>query len=406
MKGEQGDAGSFSGRKTDFELRPHLQVDQGPEEYVVQFGDTLFDICEQLLGDGSFWPKLWSINPYIKNPHFIWPGMRLNFYPGDDEMPPYLQVIKEDDILPIDTNHKILSEVLEIPSASKLVASVNIDWSGDSSKIEDLMHTKRVGKLMLESSRTMNYKTEVIGIGEIKSGSKILRTIGNLYSNSYLSLTLPGVFKEDKLSPLATVHSSRSGKLTMGEGEVIFCKVEENLKPQIYTIVRPIEDVAFSYDGYLYNYVGVVKLEKFSNDGDFISGAILSNQLDVAANDLIIPYENTKAEILFPDIEDAKNLEPIAEIVAFSSEGRTIGGEGDYVYINGGKNMGYKKGQVLQISHPLNEAYDMIEAVEDLPEDFSAVGVVTIIEANMEGSIGYIFHSLQEVNVGDMISKG
>src|SRR5262249_54111051 len=75
---------------------------EAPEEYLVQPGDTLFDICDQLLSEAGYWPKLWALNPEIKNPHFIFPNMRLRFYPGDDETPPYLQVVSEDDVIPID----------------------------------------------------------------------------------------------------------------------------------------------------------------------------------------------------------------------------------------------------------------------------------------------------------------
>ena len=51
-------------------------------------------ICDQLLDDPEYWPKLWSLNPYIRNPHFIWPGMRLRFYSGDVDAPPILTVVK------------------------------------------------------------------------------------------------------------------------------------------------------------------------------------------------------------------------------------------------------------------------------------------------------------------------
>ena len=36
-----------------------LSEEEAPEEYIVEPGDTLFDICDQLLDEGSYWPKLW-----------------------------------------------------------------------------------------------------------------------------------------------------------------------------------------------------------------------------------------------------------------------------------------------------------------------------------------------------------
>ncbi len=42
--------------------------------YVVQTGDTLSKISQQVYGQPWAWPKLWSLNPQIQNPHWIYPG--------------------------------------------------------------------------------------------------------------------------------------------------------------------------------------------------------------------------------------------------------------------------------------------------------------------------------------------
>jgi hypothetical protein len=42
--------------------------------YVVQEGDTLWDICEMFFNDPWYWPTLWAYNPQITNPHWIFPG--------------------------------------------------------------------------------------------------------------------------------------------------------------------------------------------------------------------------------------------------------------------------------------------------------------------------------------------
>lgn len=45
-----------------------------PELHVVRSGDTLWDICGYYYSNPWEWPKVWSYNPTITNPHWIYPG--------------------------------------------------------------------------------------------------------------------------------------------------------------------------------------------------------------------------------------------------------------------------------------------------------------------------------------------
>ncbi|HUJ62310.1 MAG TPA: LysM peptidoglycan-binding domain-containing protein [Kofleriaceae bacterium] len=52
-----------------------------PELHVVRSGDTLWDICFYYFNDPWQWPKIWSYNPQITNPHWIYPGDLVRLLP-------------------------------------------------------------------------------------------------------------------------------------------------------------------------------------------------------------------------------------------------------------------------------------------------------------------------------------
>ncbi len=58
-----------------------------PDTYTIKPGDTLWDLSGRFLNNPWYWPKIWSYNPEISNPHWIYPGNVLKFYPGAEEAP-------------------------------------------------------------------------------------------------------------------------------------------------------------------------------------------------------------------------------------------------------------------------------------------------------------------------------
>jgi LysM domain-containing protein len=49
--------------------------------HIVRKGDTLWGICGEQLDDPRLWPRMWSYNPQLQNPHWIYPGDQLRLRP-------------------------------------------------------------------------------------------------------------------------------------------------------------------------------------------------------------------------------------------------------------------------------------------------------------------------------------
>lgn len=58
-----------------------------PEFYVVRRGDTLWDLTRRYYGTPWEWPRVWSYNPEVTNPHWIYPDDRLRLAPAGGQVP-------------------------------------------------------------------------------------------------------------------------------------------------------------------------------------------------------------------------------------------------------------------------------------------------------------------------------
>ena len=82
---EQAPAGEAAEAETAPMEKVKVPADM-PEVHKVEEGETLWDITERYYGDPYQWPQVWSYNPEITNPHWIYPDLELRLRPGDEDV--------------------------------------------------------------------------------------------------------------------------------------------------------------------------------------------------------------------------------------------------------------------------------------------------------------------------------
>ncbi len=55
--------------------------------YIAEEGDTLWDIADRFFSEPDYWPTLWSFNPQITNPNWIFPGDQVFLVPPQPKGP-------------------------------------------------------------------------------------------------------------------------------------------------------------------------------------------------------------------------------------------------------------------------------------------------------------------------------
>ena len=316
--------------------------------YVVQPGDTLWSLSAAVLGDPESWPELWSINDYITNPHWIYPGNEVVF---------------------------TLGTLLEPP------------------------------KIDLETTERRGYQpTEVrIETTDVTCGPDIRFN----FPQDTGIFTVPGFISDpEELYTVGKVTRARKNQVFLVEDDLVYMELDNPddfscQEKDVLTVFRRVKKRVPKVEGWfetygsLYEIVGEVDvIHRYKN---YVVGKVRSSYSEMSRGDLVSPYVPAiiQMEVAVPKGDlDGKIIEKLAQ-------SKHLSATRDTVFINRGSNDGVMEGQTFYVISQRDEFIDEENNPEIPP---SVVGRILVVRVEDDHSIAVITDASRMLEVGDHIS--
>lgn len=352
----------------------NLAEGQAPNQYKVEPGDTLFDICDQLLDEPGYWPKLWALNPDIRNPHFIYPGMILRFFPGDDLMPPFLEVLNESDLAPIDRGGLTPAELVKAPMPT---------YDPDPVYVTD--------------------PVKVVQSADLPGNEGAYTFASMPPPPPTRPVHVPVVLLAETPDELGEITAGTAGGINLKVGDTGIFEIEENVTVgQSYTVLRYSEELEHPFEGdfigYKYLNVGTIRVSELINDGEDAVFSVSVSEFGIQRGDIVVPYVSSIRNV---PTNDGRRFGPAvdATIVGFGMPGSNIGATGNFVILDQpgmavGSDVGLFRNQV---------EFGMLTDLdpEERPKNLTLVGSARIVDSSAVASVAYVTYAEYAVIPGD-----
>lgn len=315
----------------------------------VERGDTLWDLSQKYLGSPWYWPKVWSFNPEIANPHWIYPGNDVRFFPSGEEVPAQVDV-------------------------GPAVEDVE-----ESAPIEDTEGVVTHGPLAYTPKGTITLTgTGFVTTREIEETGRVA---GSFAESSMLSF--PQTF-------YAEFTNKRAVRL--GETFVIFRSDGE--------VIHPISK---SPIGYMTRIVGQAKVVRVERTG--VATCVIERQFDeVLRGDLLGPAGESLTKTVSPRPND-KDIDG-AVIVTSMPMYLTNFGEHHLVVIDRGSDDGVKAGNVFTVIRQNDFVHQAMIFAPMLVEEkwpVEDVGHCMAFEVKSKATTCIMIQSMREIVIGDRV---
>ncbi len=357
---------------------------EAPFEYTIKPGDTLYDICDQLIDDKDFWPKLWAANPQIHNPHFIKPGMKLRFYPG-----------------------------VGSPSA---IAEAHVKKYGSIASVPPEAYRD------LDNAPTSVIKApppvEKPKTDHVFEPEDIITYIGRESFDGPRRLRVPSFVTKtfDKKFVYGKVAGGIEGQFMRSSRQLVLIKPSRDIKVGMSITFLRKGDLSFQTHKLggrqVYNYIQHGEIVGKADGDNLFFARIDPGHGGVESGDLVVPFRDNY-RMLDPKVQKEKraSLEDMY-VIYFGSSMATQGGQGQFIYFDKGTSAGVKVGQQFEISsgygrlappdakkrYPRNKTYSSKSVWTP------SIAIAEIIDVAPDSSVGFLLYTTREVQLGDRVS--
>lgn len=331
------------------------------DSYTVVPNDWLFKISKKVFGSGFYYPKIWSLNSYIMNPHYIEPGMILSFTTGSGSRAPEVKLgsFTDDELngTPGSIGNNNAADIANFGEDAKPA------WLDEKKELSNqgvyfqYASEETMEDLTRASENALNREYEnyepprnefdiIVPKNYDKSGfdksSKIFYSFKEgFYLSTFLSTNIVQDFGALTNGPDENIWFSR--------GDRAYVKFDESInalagdKFSVYSSGGKVKQANSDREGFKYTIVGHIKLIKKIRDKWEVEFT------DVAGT----PQRGDRITVYTPKIEritrtyNSRLIE--AAVMTGFEPGQNILGYGDVVYIDRGRADGVEMGNTFEI---------------------------------------------------------
>ena len=353
---------------------PSAEAAPPPDTYTVKPGDTLWDLSGRFLNNPWYWPKIWSYNPEITNPHWIYPGNLLKFFPSAEEAPTRVEPVG--------------------PSAP--IASAD---AGEAEEAEsELEPVKELEDLSRGEIKPPTASDEVAVVGPYKIGyvpdrKKFARREAFVTPRELAeSGTISAAFEEKRmLTALDKAYArfdDRSG-VKVGETYVVYKTDRAVVHPD-----RPKEIF-----GYLSTVLGSAKV--VAVDDRAVTLTIVQSFEPIERGALLGPW----TQKFFRPVDRRPNKQAVmGRILAAQVDLASQYGENHVVFVDRGERDGVEEGNVFKVLRSGDQyKIDPTRGSWDPRLPIEPIGDLLVIDVKERASTALITKSIKELMVGDRV---